>query len=80
MPFSWELNDYIAFGFVLVFFFGVLMMPSILDGEGNEFKNLISSWFNKDIRKLKKLELTLFNFDEKMNIHLYNFDLNRDSS
>ncbi len=79
MPFSWELNDYIAFGFVLVFFFGVLMMPSILDGEGNEFKNLISSWFNKDIRKLKKLELTLFNFDEKINIHLYNFDL-EDSS
>ena len=75
MPFSWELNDYIAFGFVLVFFFGVLMMPSILDGEGNEFKNLISSWFNKDIRKLKKLELTLFNFDKEMNIHLYNFYL-----
>ncbi|MGE4383588.1 MAG: tetratricopeptide repeat protein [Arcobacter sp.] len=75
MPFDWQLNDYIAFIFVFVFFLGLLMMPSILDGEGNEFKNLISSWFNKDVRKLRKLELALSNFDKKMEIHLYNFDL-----
>ena len=53
MPFDWVLNDYIALGFVLVFFFGLLMMPSILDGEGSEFKNILYSWFNKDARKLK---------------------------
>ena len=75
MPFDWQLNDYIAFIFVFVFFLGLLMMPSILDGEGNQFKNLISSWFNKDVRKLRKLELALSNFDKKMEIHLYNFDL-----
>ena len=75
MPFDWVLNDYIALGFVLVFFFGLLMMPSILDGEGSEFKDLISSWFNKDIRKLRKLELAFSNFDKNMDIHLYNFDL-----
>ena len=75
MPFDWALNDYIALGFVLVFFFGLLMMPSILDGEGSEFKDLISSWFNKDIRKLRKLELAFSNFDKNMDIHLYNFDL-----
>lgn len=74
-PFSWEINDFISLLFVLVFFFGLLMMPSILEAEGNEFKKLISSWFNKDIRKLRKLELTLSNFDKKTIIHLYNFDL-----
>lgn len=75
MPFSWEINDYIAFVFVLVFFFGLLLMPSILDAEGSEFKDLISSWFNKDIRRQKKLELIFSNFDKKMDVHLYNFDL-----
>ncbi|CAM3511997.1 tetratricopeptide repeat protein [Arcobacter aquimarinus] len=74
-PFSWEINDFISLFFVLVFFFGLLMMPSILEAEGNEFKKLISSWFNKDIRKLRKLELALSNFDKKTIIHLYNFDL-----
>ena len=74
-PFSWEINDFISLLFVLVFFFGLLMMPSILEAEGNEFKKLISSWFNKDIRKLRKLELALSNFDKKTIIHLYNFDL-----
>ena len=75
MPFLWEFNDYLSFGFVLVFFFGLLMMPSVLDAEGSEFKDLISSWFNKDIRKQRKLELIFSNFDKKMDIHLYNFDL-----
>ena len=28
------------------------MMPSILEGEGGELKDLILSWFNKDARKL----------------------------
>ena len=65
MPFDWQDDDYIAFLFVFVFFLGLLMMPSILDGEKNEFKTLISSWFNKDARKLRKLELTLSNFDKK---------------
>jgi hypothetical protein len=75
MPFDWVLNDYIALLFVFVFFLGLLMMPSILDGEGSEFKNLISSWFNKDARRLRKLELLFSNFDKSMEIHLYNFDL-----
>ena len=75
MPFNWQFNDYIALAFVLVFFFGLLLMPSILDGEGSEFKDILASWFNKDIRKLRKIELIFSNFDKKLNIHLYNFDL-----
>uniref|UniRef100_UPI0040481BEF tetratricopeptide repeat protein n=1 Tax=Aliarcobacter sp. TaxID=2321116 RepID=UPI0040481BEF len=74
-PFSWTTNDFISIFFVGVFFFGLLMMPSLLDGESSEFKNLISSWFNKDIRRLKKLKLAFSNFDKKTTIHLYNFDL-----
>lgn len=50
-------------------------MPKILDSEGNELKNLINSWFNKDIRKAKRLKLAYSNFDIKSEIHLYNFDL-----
>lgn len=75
MPFNWEFNDYIALAFVLVFFFGLLLMPSILDGEGSEFKDILASWFNKDIRRLRKMELIFSNFDKKINLHLYNFDL-----
>lgn len=79
MPFSWESKDFISLFFVVMFFLGLLMMPSLLDGERSEFKNLISSWFNKDIRRLKKLKLAFSNFDKKIVIHLYNFDL-EDSS
>ena len=75
MPFDWTLNDYVALIFVFIFFFGVLIMPSILEGEGSEFRDLIFSWFNKDARKLRKLELAFSNFDKNMEIHLYNFDL-----
>ena len=75
MPFIWETKDFISLFFVGVFFLGLLMMPSLLDGEQSEFKNLISSWFNKDIRRLKKLKLAFSNFDKKTVIHLYNFDL-----
>ena len=75
MPSSWDLNDYIAFIFVCIFFLGLLMMPSVLEGEGSEFKSLLFSWFNKDARKLRKLELALSNFDKNTEIHLYNFDL-----
>lgn len=79
MPFIWETKDFISLFFVAVFFLGLLMMPSLLDGETSEFKNLISSWFNKDIRRLKKLKLAFSNFDKKTVVHLYNFDL-EDSS
>jgi tetratricopeptide (TPR) repeat protein len=75
IPFVWETKDFISLFFVGIFFLGLLMMPSLLDGEGSEFKNLISSWFNKDIRRLKKLKLAFSNFDKKTVIHLYNFDL-----
>ena len=73
--FTWILNDYISFVFVLVFFLGLLLMPSLINGEKNEFKNTLSSWFNKDVKRLKKLSLLLSNFDKKTTIHLYNFDL-----
>lgn len=75
--FIWGVNDYISLVFVLVFFLGLLLMPSLLNGEKNEFKNILSSWFNKDIKRLKKLSLLLSNFDRKTTIHLYNFDLEK---
>ena len=75
MPFTLETKDFISLFFVAVFFLGLLMMPSLLDGETSEFKSLISSWFNKDIRRLKKLKLAFSNFDKKTVVHLYNFDL-----
>ena len=54
MNFSWTINDYISLSFVLVFFLGLLIMPSLLNGEKNEFRTILSSWFNKDIKRLKK--------------------------
>ena len=74
-PSSFELKDYISLGFVIFLFLSLLFMPKILDSEGNELKNLINSWFNKDIRKAKRLKIAYSNFDIKSEIHLYNFDL-----
>lgn len=75
LPFEWENADSISLVFVIIFFLGMVMMPSLLDGEGNEFKNILSSWFNKDIKKLKRLKLAFSQFDKKTTINLYNFDL-----
>lgn len=79
MHFNWGLEDFISFFFVLVFFIGLLMMPSVLDAEGSELKNILSSWFNKDVRKLKKLEWVFSHFNRKTALHLYNFDLEESS-
>ena len=54
-PFDWTINDSISILFVLLFFFGLLMMPSILEGESSQLKNGLISWFNKDTRKSKIL-------------------------
>ena len=75
LPFDWNGSDSISLLFVLVFFIGLVMMPSLLDAEGNEFKNILSSWFNQDIRKLKRLKLAFSLYDKKTPINLYNFDL-----
>ncbi len=74
-PFEWSLNDGISLFFILIFIFGLLMMPSILDGESNEFRSMIYTWFNKDAKKVKRLKLAIENFDKKCTIHLFNFDL-----
>ncbi len=57
LPFDWNVSDTVSLVFVIIFFFGMVMMPSLLDGEGNEFKNILSSWFNKDIKKTKKTKI-----------------------
>lgn len=75
MPFSWSVGDTVSMIFVIIFFLGMVMMPSLLDGEGSEFKNILSSWFNKDIKKLKRLKLAFSLFDRKTIINLYNIDL-----
>jgi hypothetical protein len=75
LPFPWEFSDTISLVFVIVFFIGLIMMPSLLDTEGDEFKNILSSWFNKDIKKLKRLKLAFSLYDKKTPINLYNIDL-----
>ena len=75
LPFNWENSDTISLIFVIVFFLGLVIMPSLLDAEGDEFKNILSSWFNKDIKKLKRLKLAFSLYDKKTPINLYNFDL-----
>ncbi|WP_193311113.1 hypothetical protein [Poseidonibacter ostreae] len=75
LPFPWEFSDTVSLIFVIVFFIGLVMMPSLLDGEGDEFKNILSSWFNKDVKKLKRLKLAFSLFDKKTPINLYNFDV-----
>ncbi|MCG3675623.1 hypothetical protein L5F68_04525 [Aliarcobacter butzleri] len=74
-PTSFDFKDYISFSFVIFLFLSLLFMPKILDAEGSEFKNFITSWFNKEVRKAKRLKLAYSNFDKDMEIHLYNFDL-----
>jgi len=74
-PFDWGINDTISILFVLLFFFGLVMMPSILDGEGSEFKEALKSWFNKDTRVLKRLKLGFNNLDKKYEINIYNIEL-----
>lgn len=74
-PFDWSGNDTIAFLFVLLFFFGLVLMPSILDGEGSQFKEALKSWFNKDTRLLKRLRLSMSVFDKKSVVRIYNIDV-----
>lgn len=74
-PFAWSVNDSISVVFVLLFFFGLLMMPSILDGESSQLKDGLQAWFNKDTRRLKRLKLAIKELDKKYQINIYNIDL-----
>lgn len=74
-PFDWSTNDSISIFFVLIFFFGLLMMPSILDGESSQLKDVLQAWFNKDTRRLKRLKIALDELDKKYQINIYNIDL-----
>ncbi len=75
LPFEWSVNDTVGMVFVLIFLFGLFLMPSVLDGEKNEFKDILFSWFNKDIKKLRRVKLALNSFDKKQTIHLFNIEL-----
>ena len=74
-PFVWDLEDSISLIFVIIFFFGLLIMPSLLEGERSELKNILSSWFNKDIRKRERIKLAISLFDKKASVNVYNVDL-----
>lgn len=74
-PFEWSFNDTVSIFFVLLFFLGLVLMPSILDGEGSEFKQILKSWINKDVRVLKRLKTGINSFDKKNKINIYNIDL-----
>lgn len=73
-PIEWTSNDSISMLFVLLFFFGLLMMPSILDGESSQLKDGLQAWFNKDARRLKRLRIALEDLDKKYQINIYNID------
>ncbi len=75
MPFDWQLPDSISLIFVLIFLFGLFLMPSILEAERSEFKNILSSWLNKDIKKQKRLNLAFSQYDKKTQIDLYNLEI-----
>ncbi|RXJ86741.1 lipopolysaccharide assembly protein LapB [Arcobacter sp. CECT 8985] len=75
MPFEWSVNDTISLFFVGLFFIGLVMMPSILDGESSQFKEFLLSWFNKDARRLKRVSIILSSLDSKTKINIYNADL-----
>lgn len=74
LPFVWTVQDTISVFFVLIFFFGLVLMPSILDGEGSEFKQSLKAWINKDIRVLKRLKMALKTLDKKTAVKIYNID------
>ena len=74
-PFVWDLKDSISLIFVIIFFFGLLIMPSLLEGERSELKNILASWFNKDIRKRERIKLAISLFDKKASVNVYNVDL-----
>ncbi len=78
-PFAWSTDDTISMFFVLLFFFGLLMMPSILDGESSQLKDGLQSWFNKDTRRKKRLQVSLHSLDKKYQIAFYNIDLLEES-
>ncbi len=77
-PLAWEVSDSISMLFVLLFFFGLVMMPSILEGERSQLKNVLESWFNKDARRRKRLILAFKELDKKCQIKIYNIDLLED--
>lgn len=74
-PFVWERADTISLIFVIIFFMGLILMPSILDGEHSQLKELLKSWFNKHSRIIKRINFLLHPIDKKYSIHCYNIDL-----
>lgn len=79
-PLIWETNDLISLFFVVIFIFGLFLVPSFMNVETSEFRNLISSWFNKDIAKYEKFKNLFENFDKKSQIKLFNFDIEDETS
>lgn len=74
-PFLWQRSDWISVFCIGITIIGIFMMPSVMGGESNEFKNLLYSWFNKDVKKLKRFKHSVENFDKDCTLNLYNFDL-----
>lgn len=74
-PFDWGYADYLSMLFVLIFFLGLVAMPSILEGEGSQLKEFLKAWFNKDARQLKRLQNNIKELDASKELHCYNFDI-----
>ena len=73
-PLNWTVGDSISLLFVLILFLGLLMMPSILDGESSQLKDVLQAWFNKDARRVKRIRIALKELDKKYQVKIYNID------
>jgi len=79
VPFSLERADFISLFFTLIFFLGLVIMPSIVDGESSKLKEHLQSWFNKRTRILKRIKLSLESIDKQKTLDCYNVDLENDT-
>ncbi len=74
-PFEFTINDLISLFFVIIFILVLTFMPSLMNIERTEFKNFISSMFNKKFAKLQRFRALLSSLDNKTTINIYNFDI-----
>lgn len=74
-PLIFAFEDIISLVFVLIFVSVLVLMPSIMHIGADEFKNFLSSFFNKNVAKRQKIKSYLSSLNEKCEINIYNFDI-----
>lgn len=74
-PLLFVSSDFISLIFISIFIILLALMPSIMNIEADEFKNFLSSFFNKRLARIQKFKALIGAFDEKIEINIYNFDI-----